>query len=200
MPPARRRMGFVFQSYALFPTKTVADNIGFALTIGSRARTERERRRGRAGADSSKSTGCSIAIRMNCRAASSSAWRWRVHWLADPEVLLLDEPMSALDARIRVKLRNELRAIVDRLGITTLYVTHDQEEALAMSDRVAVMRNGRIEQIGTPGEDLPPSADPGSWPSSSAVPISSKGIARRGRPGFVGTFLAAGPAAGTGAR
>ena len=71
---------------------------------------------------------------------------------ADPEVLLLDEPMSALDARIRAKLRAELRGLVDRLGMTTLYVTHDQEEALALSDRVAVMRAGRIEQVGTPGE------------------------------------------------
>lgn len=151
MAPARRRMGFVFQSYALFPTKTVADNIGFALAIASRGRAEREQRIGelarlvemerlleRYPHELSGGQQQRIAL---ARALAS-----------DPEVLLLDEPMSALDARIRVKLRNELRTIIDRLGITTLYVTHDQEEALALSDRVAVMRNGRVEQIGTPTE------------------------------------------------
>jgi ABC-type Fe3+/spermidine/putrescine transport system ATPase subunit len=70
----------------------------------------------------------------------------------EPDILLLDEPLSALDARIRARLRDELRAIVDRLGVTALYVTHDQEEALALSDRVAVMRQGRIEQVGSPAE------------------------------------------------
>jgi ABC-type Fe3+/spermidine/putrescine transport system ATPase subunit len=70
----------------------------------------------------------------------------------EPDILLLDEPLSALDARIRARLRGELRAIVDRLAVTALYVTHDQEEALALSDRVAVMRAGRIEQVGTPAE------------------------------------------------
>ncbi|QJP13846.1 ABC transporter ATP-binding protein [Starkeya sp. ORNL1] len=148
MPPARRRMGFVFQSYALFPTKTVAENIGFSLT-GSR--TARERRIhdlahlveidhlvGRFPHELSGGQQQRVAL---ARALAS-----------DPEVLLLDEPMSALDARIRVKLRSELRALVDRLGITTLYVTHDQEEALALSDRVAVMRRGRIEQIGRPAD------------------------------------------------
>ena len=151
MPPARRRMGFVFQSYALFPTKTVADNIGFALVIGSRGRAERERR------VAELAQLVEIERLLDRYPHELSGGQQQRVALAralacDPEVLLLDEPMSALDARIRVKLRNELRAIVDRLGITTLYVTHDQEEALALSDRVAVMRNGRIEQIGTPAE------------------------------------------------
>jgi len=148
MPPAKRRMGFVFQSYALFPTKTVAENIGFALTGGHALRMRRitelagmveiERLLARYPHELSGGQQQRVAL---ARALAS-----------DPEVLLLDEPMSALDARIRVKLRNELRALVDRLGITTLYVTHDQEEALALSDRVAVMRKGRIDQIGTPSE------------------------------------------------
>ncbi|MBS7700273.1 MAG: ABC transporter ATP-binding protein [Chelatococcus sp.] len=149
--PARRRMGFVFQSYALFPTKTVAENIGFALAIAGRSRAERDRR-------------ISELARLielerlleNYPHQLSGGQQQRVALAralaSDPEVLLLDEPMSALDARIRVKLRNELRMLIDKLGITTLYVTHDQEEALALSDRVAVMRNGRIEQIGTPTE------------------------------------------------
>ncbi|MGO4170850.1 ABC transporter ATP-binding protein [Bosea sp. TAF32] len=151
LAPARRRMGFVFQSYALFPTKTVAENIGFALTIASRSRAEREHRV------------CELARLVELERLLghyphqlSGGQQQRVALAralaSDPEVLLLDEPMSALDARIRVKLRNELRMIIDRLGITTLYVTHDQEEALALSDRVAVMRNGRIAQIGAPTE------------------------------------------------
>jgi putative spermidine/putrescine transport system ATP-binding protein len=150
-PPAQRQMGFVFQSYALFPTKTARQNIAFALTIAAKPRSD-------------------IAARISELARLfeiealleryphelSGGQQQRVALAralaADPKVLLLDEPMSALDARIRVKLRSEIRALVDRLGITTLYVTHDQEEALALSDRVAIMRQGRIEQIGTPAD------------------------------------------------
>lgn len=151
MPPARRRMGFVFQSYALFPTKTVAENIGFALAIAGRGRAERDRR------VSELARLVELERLLEHYPHQLSGGQQQRVALAralasDPEVLLLDEPMSALDARIRVKLRNELRMIIDRLGITTLYVTHDQEEALALSDRVAVMRNGRIEQIGAPTE------------------------------------------------
>jgi len=150
-PSAHRRMGFVFQSYALFPTKTAAQNIGFAPRMAGRPRRE-------------------VAQRVEELAAIveidrlleryphelSGGQQQRVALAralaAEPEILLLDEPMSALDARIRAKLRTELRGLVDRLGMTTLYVTHDQEEALALSDRVAVMRAGRIEQVGSPGE------------------------------------------------
>jgi ABC-type Fe3+/spermidine/putrescine transport system ATPase subunit len=147
--PARRRMGFVFQSYALFPTKTVAQNIGFAPRMAGLRRSE-------------------VADRVNDLATLveigdllgryphelSGGQQQRVALAralaAEPEILLLDEPLSALDARIRAKLRTELRRLVDRIGMTALYVTHDQEEALALSDRVAVMRGGRIAQVGTP--------------------------------------------------
>ncbi|WP_119388399.1 ABC transporter ATP-binding protein [Taklimakanibacter lacteus] len=150
-PPARRRMGFVFQSYALFPTKTVAQNIGFALAMAGKPRAATDHRVGE------------LARLFEIEALLtryphelSGGQQQRVALAralaSDPEVLLLDEPMSALDARIRTRLRAEIRSLVERLGITTLYVTHDQEEALALSDRVAVIRQGRIEQVGTPAD------------------------------------------------
>jgi len=149
--PLARRMGFVFQSYALFPTKNVAENIGFALKIahvdGAQIRQrvtelarmmEIDRLLDRYPHELSGGQQQRVAL---ARALA-----------INPSILLLDEPLSALDARIRAKLREEIRAIVDRLGVTAIYVTHDQEEALALSDRVAVMRAGRIEQIGSPAE------------------------------------------------
>lgn len=151
LAPAARRMGFVFQSYALFPTKTAEQNIGFAPRMAGRPRAEiRDRVRQLAEM-------VEIDTLLDRYPHELSGGQQQRVALAralasEPEMLLLDEPMSALDARIRAKLRAELRGLVDRLGMTTLYVTHDQEEALAMSDRVAVMRAGRIEQIGTPDE------------------------------------------------
>jgi ABC-type Fe3+/spermidine/putrescine transport system ATPase subunit len=151
MPPAARRMGFVFQSYALFPTKTAAQNIAFAPRMAGKRRAEVTQR--------VEQLASLVEIdRLLDRYPHelSGGQQQRVALAralaAEPEILLLDEPMSALDARIRAKLRTELRGLVDRLGMTALYVTHDQEEALALSDRVAVMRAGRIEQVGTPGE------------------------------------------------
>jgi putative spermidine/putrescine transport system ATP-binding protein len=151
LAPAARRMGFVFQSYALFPTKTAAQNIGFALAMAGRPR-QLIRERVAALAEIVE-----IDVLLDRYPHELSGGQQQRVALAralaaEPEILLLDEPMSALDARIRAKLRAELRSLVDRLGMTTLYVTHDQEEALAISDRVAVMRLGRIKQIGTPGE------------------------------------------------
>jgi putative spermidine/putrescine transport system ATP-binding protein len=148
-PAADRSMGFVFQSYALFPTKTVAQNIGFALEIQGQAAAKRAQRV------------MELAQLMELQDLLarfphelSGGQQQRValaRALAPaPKVLLLDEPLSALDARIRARLRQELRGLVRRLGLTAIYVTHDQDEALALSDRVAVMRAGRIEQIDTP--------------------------------------------------
>jgi putative spermidine/putrescine transport system ATP-binding protein len=147
--PARRRMGFVFQSYALFPTKNVAQNIGFALAMLAKPRAEI----GKRVRDLGKMFEIEALLQRYPHQLSGGQQQ-RVALAralaSDPEVLLLDEPMSALDARIRVRLRSEVRSLVDRLGITTLYVTHDQEEALVLSDRVAILRQGRIEQIGRP--------------------------------------------------
>ena len=92
------------------------------------------------------------AGRRSSRAASGSAWRWPARWSTEPEVLLLDEPLGALDLKLREQMQVELKALQRQVGITFVYVTHDQDEALGMSDRVAVFNQGRIEQIGTPEE------------------------------------------------
>ena len=151
LSPAARRMGFVFQSYALFPTKTVAGNIGFAPRIAGGSAADVRRRVEELAAIMELDALLhryphELSGGQQQRVALARALAGR------PDILLLDEPLSALDARIRSKLRGEIRAIVDRFGVTALYVTHDQEEALALSDRVAVMQAGRIEQIGTPDE------------------------------------------------
>jgi putative spermidine/putrescine transport system ATP-binding protein len=150
-PPNQRNIGMVFQSYALFPNMTVAQNIGFGLRIRKQEPDAIRQRvdemlelinlSGRGGRYPYELSGG-----MQQRVALARALAIK------PQLLLLDEPLSALDAKIRISLRNEIRAIQRQLGITTVYVTHDQEEALSMSDRVVVMSEGRIEQIGTPSE------------------------------------------------
>jgi ABC-type Fe3+/spermidine/putrescine transport system ATPase subunit len=148
---SRRRIGFVFQSYALFPTKTVADNISFALDIARRQKAEI---RGRVEELARLVEIEPLLQRFPHELSGGQQQRVALARAiaSEPEILLLDEPMSALDARIRARLRGELKALISRLGVTTLYVTHDQEEALSLSDRVAVMRRGRIEQLGAPAE------------------------------------------------
>ena len=151
LAPNRRDIGMVFQSYALFPNMTVAGNIGFGLKIA-----------GRPSAEAAARVAEMLAlIKLPHLAARypyqlSGGQQQRValaRALAlKPQVLLLDEPLSALDAKIRVSLREEIRALQRQLGITTIFVTPDQEEALSMSDRIVVMSEGRIEQVGTPFE------------------------------------------------
>jgi putative spermidine/putrescine transport system ATP-binding protein len=150
-PPNQRNVGMVFQSYALFPNMTVADNVGFGLKIRKQPKQQIRKR----------VTELLDLIHLPDKADRypwqlSGGQQQRValaRALAiEPQVLLLDEPLSALDAKIRVILRAEIRAIQRSLGITTVYVTHDQEEALSLSDRIVVMNEGRIEQIGTPFE------------------------------------------------
>ncbi len=149
--PNQRNVGMVFQAYALFPNMTVAQNIGFGLRI----RKEKNE------AISERVTEMLALIHLEQKGASypyqlSGGQQQRValaRALAiHPQVLLLDEPLSALDAKIRVSLRAEIRAIQRKLGITTIYVTHDQEEALSISDRIVVMYDGKIEQVGSPFE------------------------------------------------
>jgi len=150
-PPNRRNVGMVFQSYALFPNMTVADNIGFGLKVRKRPASAIRKRVdelldliGLPGRGSRYPYQLSGGQQQRVALARALA--------IEPQVLLLDEPLSALDAKIRVALRKEIRSIQRQLGITTVYVTHDQEEALSLSDRVVVMSEGRIEQIGTPAE------------------------------------------------
>jgi putative spermidine/putrescine transport system ATP-binding protein len=148
-PPAARAMGFVFQSYALFPTKTVAQNIGFALEISGCGKAQR---RSRVAELADIMELGSLLDRFPHELSGGQQQRVALaRALAPaPPILLLDEPLSALDARIRGKLRAELRDLVRRFGLTAIYVTHDQEEALALSDRIAVMRAGRILQLDAP--------------------------------------------------
>lgn len=150
-PPNRRNVGMVFQSYALFPNMTVAGNIGFGLRV---ARESADAMRGRVEEmlkiihmeEFANRYPYQLSGGQQQRVALARALAVR------PQVLLLDEPLSALDAKIRVSLRQEIRTIQRQLGITTIYVTHDQEEALSLSDRIVVMSRGRIEQIGAPFE------------------------------------------------
>ena len=151
LPPNRRNVGMVFQAYALFPNMTVADNVGFGLRI---KKQPKERITKRVGELLELINMPEKADRYPYQLSGGQQQRVALaRALAiEPQVLLLDEPLSALDAKIRVSLRSEIRAIQRQLGITTVYVTHDQEEALSLSDRVVVMSQGRIEQIGTPFE------------------------------------------------
>ena len=151
LPPAARDFGIVFQSYALFPNLTVRANVGYGLVNRRRARAEIRAR---------------VAELLTLVGLSDQADKYPVQLsggqqqrvalaralATSPELLLLDEPLSALDARVRVRLRGEITSLQRRLGVTTIMVTHDQEEALSMADRIVVMNHGVIEQIGTPAD------------------------------------------------
>jgi putative spermidine/putrescine transport system ATP-binding protein len=151
VPPNRRDMGMVFQAYSLFPNMTAEQNVEYGLRVRKQPRGDRRKRVG----ELLELVGLGHAVKrfphqlsggMQQRVALARALA------IEPKVLLLDEPLSALDAKVRVQLREEIRRIQLELGITTIYVTHDQEEALSISDRVAVMYGGKIEQVGTPSE------------------------------------------------
>jgi ABC-type Fe3+/spermidine/putrescine transport system ATPase subunit len=159
VPVNRRPVGVVFQSYALFPHLTVARNIGYGLRMrGMRARDIVPR------VAAALATVSLTGFEDRYPAQLSGGQQQRVAiarvLVLEPRVLLLDEPFSALDAKLRTTMQVELRQLIKRLGLTAIFVTHDQEEALTISDRIAVMHAGRIEQLGTPEEifDRPRSA------------------------------------------
>jgi putative spermidine/putrescine transport system ATP-binding protein len=149
--PSKRDMGMVFQAYSLFPNMTASQNVEFGLKIRGQHRGDRHKRVGEllelvGLGEAGDRYPHQLSGGMQQRVALARALA------IEPRVLLLDEPLSALDAKVRLQLREEIRRIQLELGITTLYVTHDQEEALSISDHVAVMNGGRIEQMGSPAE------------------------------------------------
>ncbi len=151
LPPAERDFGIVFQSYALFPNLSIADNVGYGLVNRRWPRAKRRERIAELLAlvglsDQGAKYPIQLSGGQQQRVALARALA------TSPSLLLLDEPLSALDARVRVRLRDEIKMLQRRLGITTIMVTHDQEEALAMADRIVVMNQGVIEQVGTPAE------------------------------------------------
>jgi putative spermidine/putrescine transport system ATP-binding protein len=151
VPAAKRDMGMVFQSYSLFPNMTALDNVGFGLRMRKLRAGERNRRAGElldlvGLADQARKYPHQMSGGQQQRVALARALA------IEPRVLLLDEPLSALDAKVRLQLREQIRSLQQRLGITTLFVTHDQEEALSMADRVGVMKDGKLEQVAVPGQ------------------------------------------------
>jgi len=161
LPPSARDFGIVFQSYALFPNLTVAANVGYGLV------NQRKSRRDIGGrvdellamvglGDQARKYPVQLSGGQQQRVALARALA------TSPSLLLLDEPLSALDARVRLRLREELKSLQRRLGITTIMVTHDQDEAMGLADRMVVMNQGAIEQVGTPSEIY-------AWPKTAFV-------------------------------
>lgn len=152
VPVEKRGIGMVFQSYALFPTMTVYENLAFGLKVKKMSASDIDRK--------VREVAKTIAIKDDqlVRNVSelSGGQQQRVALaraiVLEPKILCLDEPLSNLEAKLRISLRSELKRLQKNLGITTLYVTHDQEEALMLSDKIAVFNNGFVEQVGTPQE------------------------------------------------
>ncbi|MGN0747755.1 MAG: ABC transporter ATP-binding protein [Aristaeellaceae bacterium] len=160
VPIENRNIGIVFQSYALFPTMTVYDNIAFGLKVKKLKKQEVDRkvreiaRKVDLSDEQLKKAVSQLSGGQQQRVAIARAL------VTGPAIICMDEPLSNLDAKLRVQLRNELKKMQRDFGITTIYVTHDQEEALTLSDRIAVFNKGSIEQIGTPNEVYNHSATP----------------------------------------
>ena len=152
LPVEKRNIGMVFQSYALFPTMSVYDNIAFGTKVKKASKTEIDQKVHEVAAkikiteSQLKKNVSDLSGGQQQRVALARAI------VLEPKILCLDEPLSNLDAKLRIDMRMELKRLQKELGITTLYVTHDQEEALTLSDRIAVFNNGYVEQVGTPYE------------------------------------------------
>ena len=151
LKPNQRNVGMVFQAYALFPNLTVKQNVGFGLKVAGVPRAEADRRVAEM-LDLIRLPKLGDRYPYQLSGGQQQRVALARALAPKPKLLLLDEPLSALDAKVRVSLREEIRAIQKELGITTIFVTHDQEEALSISDRIAVMYGGKAEQTGTPFE------------------------------------------------
>jgi iron(III) transport system ATP-binding protein len=151
IPAHRRETGMVFQNYALFPHLSVYDNIAYGLRARKAPRSERA---GRVAAVLKSVQLEGLERRSPSQLSGGQQQRVALAraLVISPQILLMDEPLSNLDAKLRVSMREEIRRLQKRMGITTIYVTHDQEEAMAVSDRIAILSRGRVEQVGTPAE------------------------------------------------
>ncbi len=151
MPAYRRNIGLVFQDYAIFPHLTVGDNVAFGLRNRRRPRDEIAQRVARA-LDLVRLGGHAERLPHQLSGGQQQRVGLARAVVIEPQILLMDEPLSNLDAKLRIELRDDIRDLQHSLGITTIYVTHDQEEALVISDRICVMQSGRVHQVGTPWE------------------------------------------------
>ena len=148
--PSARKMGMVFQNYALFPNMNVYNNIAFAL----KGKVKKDEIKTRVEAALKMVNMLDFANKKPSKLSGGQQQRVALArvFVLNPDIILFDEPMAALDAEIRASLRDEIKSLQKKLNITMIYVTHDQEEAFTMSDRIMVMKDGKIEQIGTPNE------------------------------------------------
>jgi putative spermidine/putrescine transport system ATP-binding protein len=151
LPPEKRGFGMVFQNYALFPHLTVRDNIAFGLRM-RRLPKDEVRRRTEAAIEMVRLTEHASKLPGQLSGGQQQRVAIARATVLEPSLVLMDEPLSNLDAKLRLEMRTEIRRLHQSLGLTTVYVTHDQEEALSMADRLVVMRLGRVQQIGTPEE------------------------------------------------
>src|SRR6186713_635446 len=184
LPPKERDVAMVFQNYALYPHMTVADNMAFSMKLRGAPKSEIDERVNRAAAI----LGLSQLLQRFPRQLSGGQ-RQRVAMgraiVRDPQVFLFDEPLSNLDAKLRVQMRTEIKELHQRLKTTTIYVTHDQIEAMTMADKIVVMRDGRIEQVGAPLElfDRPANLFVAGFIGSPSMNLL-KGVLRKGdKPG-----------------
>ncbi len=151
MPAHRRNIGLVFQDYAIFPHMSVGDNVAFGLRNRHRPRQEIAERVTRA-LELVRLGGLAERLPHQLSGGQQQRVGLARAVVIEPQILLMDEPLSNLDAKLRIELRDDIRDLQHSLGITTIYVTHDQEEALVISDRICVMQGGRVHQVGTPWE------------------------------------------------